>query len=117
MTLAAKLVASGLPAYSAPMPIDTSGQRKVAQAVQRFFLRLRDMTGIDDRELVMMALAATWGRARAVGLTTAQLLEWAMKCWGACEAEEKRGLGQMIVTGSADVTRAEQDATAARLRQ
>ena len=53
-----------------------------------------------------MMLASTWGQARKVGLTTPQLIEWALKNWGECDKAMSQASGDLVVTGQgADVTK------------
>lgn len=83
--------------------LDLAKQRKIAQAVSRFFLAIQTQYPIGDREAVMLMLASTWGQARKIGLTTPQLIEWALKNWGECDAAMNTAAGELVVTS--DVTR------------
>lgn len=90
-----------------PAPtIDLRAQRKISQAVGRFFLAMQAKFKIGDRELVMLMLAAAYGQARRIGLTTPQLIEWALKNWQATEAELRGTPDLLRVEGQgADVTK------------
>ena len=86
--------------------LDLPKQRRISQAVSRFFIAMQSRFRISDREAVMLMLASTWGQARKVGLTTPQLIEWALKNWGECDAAMAKASGDLVVTGQgADVTK------------
>jgi len=86
--------------------MDLQIQRKISQAIGRFFLALQAKFQISDREMVMLSLASAWGQSRKIGMTNAQLLEWALKNWGECEREIRGSAGNLIVTGQgADLTK------------
>lgn len=90
-----------------PLPtFDLRTQRRMSQAVGRFFLAMQQKFKIGDRELVMFMLAAAQGQARRIGLSTPQLIEWAMKNWHATEAELRGSPGSLVVEGQGgDVTK------------
>lgn len=90
-----------------PAPtFDLRTQRRMYQAVTRFFLAMRQRYQVPDRELVMLMLAAAFGQAKRIGLTTPQLIEWATKCWGECDREMARSAGGLVIEGAgADETK------------
>lgn len=82
--------------------IDLRTQRVIHQKVSRFFLAMQARFKIGQRELVMLMLAAAYGQARRIGLTTPQLIEWAMKNWAACDQEMQKSPAALVVEGSGD---------------
>jgi len=77
---------------------DLVTQRRIHQAVQRFFSKVQGEYNISDRELVMCMLAAAWGQSRRIGMTTPQLVEWALKNWQECDAAINREAATLLQT-------------------
>ncbi len=86
---------------------DLRSQRRMYQAVSRFFLAMQVKFKVTQREMVMLMLASTYGQAKRIGLSTPQLIEWAMKNWGECDRELATSPGALLVEGQGvDVTKA-----------
>lgn len=87
---------------------DLKTQRRMHQAVSRFFLAMQVKFKVSEREMVMLMLASTYGMAKKVGLSTPQLIEWALKNWGECDRELLASPGALRVEGvGADATKAD----------
>jgi len=96
--------------------MDQRTQLKVSQATQRFFRKLQAATSLQQNDLVMLMLASTWGQAQLAGLSTPQLIEWALKNWAGCDKAKAQTVAQMVVTGQGtDVTTPEAEAFRKRL--
>jgi len=96
--------------------MDQRTQLKVSQATQRFFRKLQAATSLQQNDLVMLMLASTWGQAQLAGLSTPQLIEWALKNWAGCDKAKAQTVAQMVVTGQGtDVTTPEAEAFRRRL--